>query len=374
MFINLFKNYIYPVAVLSGSIIGVGFLLLPYIALQVGIWLTLFYFVFLTALIVFIHVITGEISLKTPDYKRFPGFVKFYLGKGAERFSIMLMVVGTLGILLAYLMIGSQFLTAIFSPIFGGSFIVYLLFYFLVLISVVYFGVKLVAKAEFWAIILLLISLLFIFIKGFYHIKLANFFLPTENLSDWKVLFLPYGAIMFALWGTGLIPEVEEMLRRRKKIFKKVIIIGTLLPVAIYLFFIFLTLSITGGQTTDSALVGIKDALGDGIISIALFIGVITTFTSFVSQALLLKEVFIYDLKVEKFPAWVFTCFPPLMLYFLGFNSFIALIGFVGGVFLGINGIMILMMYKKIGGKNYIIYPLSLVFILGIIYEVVYLL
>ena len=369
---DLFKNYIYPISVLSGSIIGVGFLLLPYITLQVGIWLMLFYFVSITALIVFIHIITAEISLKTPDYKRFPGFVKFYLGKWAERFSMILMIVGILGILLAYLIIGSEFLTAIFSPIIGGSFILYLLFYFIVSILVVYFGVKLVAKAEFWAILLLLFSLLFILIKGFYHIKLANIFLPTANLSNWKVLFLPYGPIMFALWGTGLIPEVEEMLRRKKKIFKKVIIIGTLIPAAIYLFFIFLTLSITGSQTTDSALVGIKDALGDGIISMVLFIGVITTFIGFVTQALLLKEVFMYDLKIEKFPAWVFTCFPPLMLYFLGFNSFIVLIGFVGGVFLGINGIMILMMYKKIGGKNYIIYPLYFVFIMGIIYELVY--
>lgn len=370
--LRIFKNYIYPVSVLSGSIIGVGFLLLPYITLKVGTWLMLFYFVCLTALIVFIHVITGEISLKTPDNKRFPGFVKFYLGRRAEQFSIILTVIGILGILLAYLIIGSEFLTAIFSPIFGGSFVLYLLFYFAVVISVVYFGIKLIAKAEFWAIILLFIALLFIFIKGFYHIKLPNLFLPTENLLNWKTLFLPYGPIVFALWGTGLIPEVEEMLRGRKKIFKKVIIIGTLLPAIIYLCFTFLALSITGSQTTESALVGIQDALGDGIVSIVLFIGVITTFTGFVTQALLLKEVFMYDLKVEKFPAWVFTCFLPLIFYFLGFNSFMALIGFVGGVFLGINGIMILMMYKKIGGKNYIIYPLSFVFILGIVYELVY--
>jgi len=369
---NLFKNYLYPISVLSGSIIGVGFLILPYITVQVGIWLMLFYFISLTVLVLFIQTIMAEISLKTPDYKRFPGFVKFYLGEWAERFSMILMAIGVLGILLAYLIIGSQFLTAIFSPILGGSFNFYLFFYFVVLISVVYFGVKLIAKVEFWAIMLLLLSFLFIFIKGFSHIELANIFLPAKNILDWKVLFLPYGPILFALWGTGLIPEVEEMLRGRKKILKKVIVLGTIIPAVIYLFFIFLTLSITGSQTTDSALIGIKNTLGDGIISIALFVGVITTFTSFVTQALLLKKVFIYDLKIQEFPAWVFTCFPPLMLYFFGFNSFINLISFVGGVFLGISGLMILMMYKKIGGKNYIIYPLSFIFMIGIIYELIY--
>ena len=333
----------------------------------------LFYFVSITALIVFIQIIMGEISLKTPDRKRFPGFVKFYLGEWAEKTSMILMVVGILGILLAYLIIGADFLNAIFNPIFGGGFNAYLLVYFLVCISVVYFGVKLVAKAEFWAIMLLFGALLFVFIKGFYHINLSNIFLPAEDLSNWKNLFLPYGAIMFALWGTGLIPEVEEMLKKKKKIFRKVIIIGTLIPAAVYLFFILLTLSITGSQTTDSALIGIRNVLGDGMISIVLFIGVITTFTSFATQALLLKEIFMYDLKIEEFPAWVFTCFPPLVLYLLGFNSFMDLINFVGGVFLGISGIMILMMYKKIGGKNIVIYPLYLVFILGIIYEIIYL-
>lgn len=368
---DLFKNYIYPISILSGSIIGVGFLLLPYITLKVGIWLMLFYFVLVTALIVLIHLIMAEISLKTPDYKRFPGFVKFYLGSFAERVSIILMVLGTLGILLAYLIIGSEFLTTIFSPIFGGGFLAYLIIYFLILISVVYFGVKLVAKAEFWAIVLLLFAFLFIFIKGFGQIQLSNIFLPAEDLSNWKSLFLPYGALMFALWGTGLIPEVEEMLRKKKKIFKKVIVLGTLLPAVIYLLFTVLSLSITGSQTTESALIGIRNVLGDAI-SITLFIGVITTFASFVTQALLLQEIFMYDLKLEKFTAWVFTCFPPLIIYFLGFTSFMDLIGLVGGLFLGINGIMILMMYKKIGGKNYIIYPLSLVFIFGIIYELIY--
>jgi hypothetical protein len=56
----------------------------------------------------------------------------------------------------------------------------------------------------------------------------------------------------------------------------------------------------------------------------------------------------------------------------LGLNSFIPLISLIGGVLLGIDGILILLIYKKIGGKNVIIYPLSLVFLLGVIYELIY--
>ncbi|MDP2741348.1 MAG: hypothetical protein Q8O66_01510, partial [bacterium] len=61
-----------------------------------------------------------------------------------------------------------------------------------------------------------------------------------------------------------------------------------------------------------------------------------------------------------------------LVLFLLGLNSFIGLISFIGGVLLGIDGILILLMYKKIGGKKKVIYPLVLIFLLGIIYEIAY--
>lgn len=370
---DLFNNYIYPIAALSGSIIGVGFLSLPYITSKVGIWAMLFYFAVLTALVVFLHVIFAQISLKTPDFKRFPGFVGFYLGKPAERFAIFLTIFGSFGVLLAYLIIGGQFLATIFSPLLGGDILIYVVLYFTVLSFIVYFGIKLISKVEFWALSLLLLLLFIIFVKGFSQIKLENIFIGNSlAISNWKSIFLPYGAIIFSLWGTGLIPEIEEMLRDRKKLLKKVVIISTLISAFIYLLFIFLILGITGPQTTDSALAGLGNFLGTGLLSLALFIGVTTTFTAFMGQALLLKKVFIYDMGIKEFPAWVFTCFTPLMLFLLGVNSFIPLISFIGGVFLGINGIFILLMYKKIGGRKIIIYPLTAVFILGIIYEIVY--
>lgn len=79
-----------------------------------------------------------------------------------------------------------------------------------------------------------------------------------------------------------------------------------------------------------------------------------------------------YDIGMKEFPAWALVCFIPFFLFLLGFNSFIPLISFVGGVLLGIDGILILLMYKKIGGRKMVIYPLASVFILGIIYEIVY--
>ncbi len=367
---SLFKNYIYPIATLSGSIIGVGFLSLPYITLKVGTWLMLFYFVVLTLLVVSIHVIVGKISLKTPDFKRWPGFVGFYFGDWAKKIIIVPMVLGSFGVLLAYLIVGSQFLNAIFSPIFGGSLILYVFLYFVILSLAVYFGVKAVSRLEFWAIILLFVSIFLIFTKGFSQINLSNIFImPKLQFSNF---LLPYGAILFSLWGTSLIPEAEEMIRGHKQSLKKIVIIGTLIPAVIYLLFIFLVLGITGSQTTESALIGVKNVLGNGITSVILFVGVITTFTAFIANGLFLKKMFMYDLGIKEKFSWILVCFTPFVLYFLGFNSFITIVSFIGGVLLGVEGILILLIYKKIGGRKIVAYPLMMVFIVGILYSLAF--
>ncbi|MEK7658599.1 MAG: aromatic amino acid transport family protein [Patescibacteria group bacterium] len=367
---NFFKNYVYPVSVFSGGMIGVGFLSLPYIAMRVGIWLMLLYFLVLTALILTINFIFCEISLKTPDFKRFPGFVGHYLGKWPQIFTMLLMILGSFGVLLVYLLIASQFLTSVFQPMFSGSSFLYALIYFCLVSVIIYFDIKLISKVEFWIIILLFLSLFLVFIEGFSQIKLSNIF--AQNILGFDNFFLPYGPLLFALWGIGLIPEIEEMLGKGKIHLKKIVIISTILISVFYFLFVLLVLSITGSQTDQLALTGLKKFLGNGFASFSLLFGALATFTAFIAQGIVFKKVLMYDLKIKHWQAFVITCFTPLMLFLLGFKSFVPLISLIGGVILGINGILILLIYKKIGGKNIIIYPLSLVFLFGVIYEIIY--
>ncbi len=367
---NIFKHYVYPVATLASSIIGVGFLSLPYIALKIGIWPMSFYFVALTTLVVFIHIILGQISLRTPDFKRWPGFVGFYLGTWPKQIIMVTMTAGIFGVMLVYLIVGSQFLSVVFSPIFGGNALTYVLVYFAIAALCLYFGVKTISKVDFLALLLLVIILGITFFEGFSHIRASNFFLHTANFQ--KNFFLPYGALLFSLWGAGFIPETEEMVRGNKKVLKKVIILSTLIPAIFYFLFTFLIVSITGSGTTESALVGLKNFLSPGVISVALLMGVITTFIAFIAEGFLLKKIFMYDLGVKEFHSWVLVCCVPLLLFLLGINSFIPLISFIGGVLLSIDGILIMLMYKKIGGKPIIIYPLVIFFVLGIMYELIY--
>lgn len=370
IFANFFKKYIYPTSAITGSIIGVGFFSLPYIAMKSGIWLTLAYFFILIIIVAIIHLIFTEISLKTPDFKRFPGFVGHYFGNRIKLFSFFSTVISSYGVLLAYLIVGSEFLKNIFQPYFGGEYFLYIIIYFLFVNFIVWFGIKTVSKAEFLILLLMFLSVIFIFIKGFNHINFLNFYINHQiNFSNF---FLPYGPILFSLWGVSLIPEAEEMIKQNKKIIKKIVLVATIIPAIFYLFFTFLILSITGNQTTESALTGLKQILGENFMIVIFLAGMFATITAYIAHALTLKKVFSYDLKIKDWHAFIFTCFVPLILFLLGINSFIGIISFLGGILLGIDGILILFMYRKIGGKKMIIYPLSIIFLLGITYQIIY--
>jgi len=368
MFKDLFKNYIYPIAVFSGGMIGVGFLSLPYIAAKTGIWLMFGYFLVLTFLIVVINLIFCDISLKTPDFKRLPGFVGHYLGKWAQFFTMILMILGSFGVLLVYLLIGSQFMASVFQPMFAGSELIYALIYFLIVSIIIYFDIKVIAKVEFWVIILLFSSIFLIFIKSFSQIGLSNVF--STGQAGFSNFFLPYGPLLFALWGIGLIPEIEEMLAGRKKHLKKIVAVSTILVAVFYFLFVLLILGIAGSQTDQTALTGLVNFIGNGVVSASLLVGILATLTAFITQGIVFKKVLMYDLKIKHWQAFIITCFTPMILFLLGLKSFVPIISLTGGVLLGIDGILILLMYKKIGGKNIIIYPLSLVFLLGVIYEI----
>lgn len=385
----MIKKIIYPIATLSGTIIGVGLFSLPYITLKVGFWVMLGYFLILGILVILVHLFFGELSLKTPDFKRLPGFAKIYLGNWGEKIALISTILGIFGAILAYLIVGGEFLTELLSPIFGGGNLFWTIIYFLAGAALIFFGIKAIAKVEFWGLILFFLVLILIFLRGKYLINTENLFigsweLPARLTSQGEAgggignLFLPYGPILFSLWGAALIPEIEEMLREKRGLLKKIIPIAILIPIIVYLFFILLILGITGPQTTESALPGLQNFLGSGIVSLGLFFGVLATFTSFIALGLTLRNTLWYDLKIKKTISWAICCFVPLALFLLGFQNFIGIIGLVGAVMLGIDGILIILMYqvcKKFPRFSVAFLATSFlisIFILGIIYGIIY--
>jgi tyrosine-specific transport protein len=361
------KFFIYPLVALSGTIIGVGLFALPYIASKVGIWVMLGYFLVLGILVTLVHLFFSELSLKTPDFKRLPGFAKIYLGVWGEKIAFISTILGLFGAILAYLIVGGEFLRELLSPLFGGNSLFYTFLYFSLGAVLIFAGIKAISKIEFLGLILFFSVLLVIFFWAKPFLKINNLFIQP----DMSYFFLPYGATLFSLWGAALIPEAEEMLGERKKLLKTVIILATLIPIFVYLGFIYLILGVTGAHTTESAITGLRDFLGGKIVTLGLIFGILTTFTSFIALGLTLRNVFWYDLKIRKNIAFVITCFIPLTFFLIGVKQFIPVISFVGATMLGIDGILILLMYQKVTKKKFV-YPLALIFLAGILYEIIY--
>jgi len=374
-------NFLKALSVFLGTVIGAGIFGLPFVALKAGFFIVVCYFLFITFFAILIHLLYGEVSLKTKKLYRLPGYVGEYLGEKWKKITFFIIVIGLVGALLAYLIIGGQFLNSLFSPYFGDNFTLYTFLFFLSGAYLVFRGIKNISGVEFSLLVALFVILVIFLIKASPVINIDYF--KTVNL---KFLTLPYGVILFAFWGSALVPEIKEMfaasgtkeLKEVRANLRKVIIWGIVLAAVIYLLFVFIVLGVSGSGTSKEAISGFAKVIGGNIIKLGFVFGVITCFTSFIALALTLKKVFWYDFGLSKNLAWFLTCFLPLILFLLGLREFIEIIGFTGAVALGGEGIIIVFLYrgflkKKFSQKmNPIFYSLVGVFVLGIISETIY--
>jgi len=235
--------------------------------------------------------------------------------------------------------------------------------------AMIFLGIKTVAKTSFWALILLFAVLGMLLFYGLPFWRPENLMVKTGGLQD---IFLPYGAIVFSLWGADMIPEIEEMLGKKKFLLKKVIFKTLLIVLAIYLFFIFLSLGVAGAEINSSAIASLGAIVGPQASIFGYIFGLLASFTSFIATGLTLKKIFHYDMKISKVASFGLTCFVPLIMFFAGFNNFLAVVSLIGGVMLGVNGILILAMYRKIKpGNNFLLLPLALVLLAGVAGEVI---
>jgi amino acid permease len=188
------KNFYYAIASLIGATIGVGIFGIPYVVAKTGfIWGTLS-LIFLGLVSLLINLLYGEVVLATKENHRLVGYAKKYLNKWEQKIAIFALIFSCYGSMLAYLIVGGEFLHILFNGFFGFDAFTYTLFFFAVSSYLIFLGLKIVAKGELIMTYFLLLTIIVLFVKCAGSIEPTN--LATLNLSDW---FLPYGVILFAL-------------------------------------------------------------------------------------------------------------------------------------------------------------------------------
>lgn len=371
------KNYIYAISSLAGTVIGGGIFAVPYVISKAGVLGVVVFFPFLVAAQYLLHRIYAEIVLSTKGLHRLPGYVGVYCGRKVKNLVLAISIIGKHGTLLVYIILGGVFLYGIFHPYLGGSIFFYTLVLFLLESFIVLAGLRWIANAEFVFTSLIGVVILMIFYKSLGSLEAANY-----DLFKAEHFFLPYGPIFLAVGGQAAIPEICRLLKREKHKIRSAIAWGTILPGVITAVFALIVVGITGDHTTPDALVGLREYFNNGMITFTLILGLLTVTTSFIIISQSLREVYWWDLKMDKNKAWALACGIPFLLYVVGVRDLTEVVGLTGSIVGGVFGVVLIVLLFKVKRERKILpaletrfgkptaYSLSLVFILGLIYEI----
>lgn len=372
------RSYFFGIAILVGTIIGVGMFSLPLITYKAGVGAFLFFIILFGCLQCYIHLLFIEIALRTKNVYRLPGYAGVYLGRKEKIFTAIVDLIGNYGALLAYIIIGGIFIFDLLGPYLGGDIFVYSLILFSIQALAVLIGLRMVASLELILSIILLIVVCLISVKGWSSIQLSNFTL--FKISD---IFLPYGAVLFAISGISAIPILRKLFIGKEHQLKAVVKWGTFIPVVVMIIFTLSVVGITGSATTSDTLTGLGNTLSDGIIFFALIFGVLTITTSFLVMSEATREIYAWDFKINRFSSWVFAVFPPFILFVLGWQDLTKVVSLSGGILGSLLVTFIIWInftakkkktlkpYFSIPLPRWLAYVLSFVFVVGAILTVI---
>ncbi|OGZ43440.1 MAG: hypothetical protein A3J55_02885 [Candidatus Ryanbacteria bacterium RIFCSPHIGHO2_02_FULL_45_17b] len=364
-----------------GTIIGAGMFALPHVIARAGFFWGLFHLVLAFCVVTCIHIFYSVVIAATPGKHRLPGYARIHLGAGAERFAFFSAFGGFYGALLVYGILGGMFLSQLF-PSFEGGARVFTFLFFAVGAFVLLCNLRHVGELNFF-LTFMLIAVVAVF---------AVLLLPYMEFSNFKIIpdktawFLPYGVFLFAFAGASAVPDAAEAFYRGNKApngrFRRVLVFSTIIPLLVYLVFITSVVGVSGQATSSDAISGLENFLGKPAILIGSLIGFLAVFTSYLALGLDLKNIFRYDTQTSALAAWVGVITIPPILFLAGINDFVSLIGLVGAIAIGIDGIIILLSALRVcrTGSQCIIgsvsfhpvFPVLLIgaLSLGVVYEV----
>ncbi len=371
--------FIRSTSVLVGTIVGAGIFGLPYAFAKSGFIIGLFYLLVLAVVFLITKLCYAEIILRTQDDLEMPGYVSRYLGKKGKVLITCSLILGIYGALTAYLIGVGEFLFSILNPLVGGSQIFWSLVFWVIASYFVLRGIGIVSQIEMIMALGLIFIVLLVFVLSYPYLDLNN--LKTINFRDF---LFPYGVVLFALGGASALPTMRRILGPKTNLIKKSIVLGTLIPILIYIIFCFSVIGVSGLNTSETALTGLAKLTNGRVLLIGGIFGILAMTTSFLALGFILRELIHRDYKVPLIPAWSLTVLIPILLFLLGLRSFILVISFAGGILSGIQGIVLIAAYykAKIQGDRApefsfnlakpIAYFIYLIFILGIIYQFIY--
>ncbi len=330
----------YAVATIVGSTVGIGLYGIPFALQKAGFGIGLLFLLGITGLMLISHFIYGEVILRTHARHQFVGYVNKYLGPWFRKLNLLIFWVAMYGSLVGVIIISGDFLANIFSSYFRLSSFGFSTIFIIIASTLVLMGLRTVSKFDYAMMLIFgaIVSLIGIFSIG--HFDVTNFTFATGDF--W---FLPFGVILFAMSGVTGLPLAREVLVGEEDKFKKVMILGTLIPPVLYLIFSLVVVGVSGDITSPDAISGLRSSLGPKIVFVGSIFGFLTSSTIFLNLATSLKESFQQDFHFRHKWSWLLVVVPPYALFLAGVRNFIDIISLVGGLAVSVSMILLVLTY-----------------------------
>lgn len=334
------------VCTLIGTIVGAGILGIPYVVSKIGFFYGAIIIVLLGIALLFLNLAFGEVILRTKGQHQLTGYAEKYLGSKGKFVMLLTVLLSIYGALTAYLIGEGE---SFFALLGFGSPLLYTIIFFVVMTIIISRGLKVTGRAEFFLVALLVIVIILTGIFSYEKLNVAH--LQGANITPF---FLAYGVIFFALKGLPAIPELREELGRERKKLKQAIIIGSLIPIVLYILFAIVVMGTVGLEQFEAlepnqriATIALSFYSSPPLAFLVNVLAILTLFTSYVALGTALLQVYMYDYGLSRYAALLLTSFPPLLIVLLGLTTFMGVLSFTGVLAGGMEGIMVILMYWK---------------------------
>ncbi len=366
------------VGIISG-LIGAGIFALPYSVNVSGSFWSLINLILAFFAVISIHLVYGEVVTNTKPIHRFPGYARIYLGELVGKISKATSLLGINAIILVYAILSGIFI----SYILGGSQFMWSLV-FLIVNSLILLRSR-AKEIGFLNIVLIVPLIATILYIAFLSSRSGN----LSNIVFWgRDPFFSFGVFIFALSGMSSIADSKEVFLGKENLeaakgLRSSTILGTILPLILYIVFAIGVLMASGSTTTKDALSGLSGILGNKILILGAIMGLLAILRAALTFSYDLKEIYELDLTEGKNLSWALSGVLPIFLFLVIPKDFIKIISIVGGILIAFDGILVIFILRKMRHKGQSLIQflsfgklhqimLIAIFLLSIAYEFVY--
>src|SRR3989338_3405349 len=323
-------------ALLIGTLVGAGFLGIPYVTARAGFLSGFIHIIVLGVSVCILTLYLAEIALRTKQNHQLAGYAKKYLGNSGKIFMLISTIGGIYAALMAYLIGQGQSISHIVTGTTQHT-VVALLAVWIIFAYITHRRAS-IGKSEVFGVSLMFILMLIIIVLKAQSIQIEN--LATFSAS--KAL-LPFGVILFSFLGFSAIPEMKILLSKHPAKMKSAIIFSYLCAGVLYAVFTIVVVGTYGLQTPEIATLALEKIL--------IALSIITLSTAYLALTLALIDTLVLDCSLTRKKAWLLSNLVPLALVLLlaSFNKakFTFIIG-IGGILSGtLTALLILAMLPR---------------------------